>query len=125
MFLDDDIVCEPDVFRLHVEAHAGEESLVVHGAIYQAPGLSPSILGNANVDWYLRYNSRLASHGGAIWPEGVFLISNSSIPGSYCLIVAGSTKTCLQWMTSSWDLDCGNRKSLSNIFQTLLPMSSQ
>jgi glycosyltransferase involved in cell wall biosynthesis/peptidoglycan/xylan/chitin deacetylase (PgdA/CDA1 family) len=80
MFLDDDIICEPDVFRLHVEAHTGEDSLVVHGAINQAPGLSPSILGNANVDWYLRYNSRLASHGGAIWPEGVFLISNSSMP---------------------------------------------
>ena len=80
MFIDDDIVCEPDVLRLHVEAHAGEGSVVVHGAIYQAPGLSPSILGNANEDWYLRYNSRLASHGGAIWPEGVFLIRTAQRP---------------------------------------------
>jgi peptidoglycan/xylan/chitin deacetylase (PgdA/CDA1 family) len=62
---------------------------VVHGAIYQAPGLSASILGNANEDWYLRYNSRLASHGGAIWPEGIFLISNSSTPRSILIECGG------------------------------------
>ncbi len=89
MFIDDDIVCEPDVFRLHVEAHAGKDSVVVHGAIFQAPGLSPSILGNANEDWYQRYNSRLTSHGGAIWPEGVFLISNSSTPRAILLDCGG------------------------------------
>ncbi len=89
MFIDDDIVCEPDVFRLHVEAHAGKDSVVVHGAIYQAPGLSPSILGNANEDWYRRYNGRLAAHGGAIWPEGVFLISNSSTPRSILVACGG------------------------------------
>ncbi len=89
MFIDDDIVCEPDVFRIHVEAHAGMDSVVVHGAIYQAPGLSPSILGNANEGWYRRYNSRLAAHGGAIWPEGVFLISNSSTPRSILVACGG------------------------------------
>ena len=89
LFLDDDIICEPNVFRLHVEAHASADPIVVHGAIYQAPGLSPSIIGNANVDWYLRYNSRLAAHGGAIWPEGVYLMSNSSMSRSVLIACGG------------------------------------
>jgi peptidoglycan/xylan/chitin deacetylase (PgdA/CDA1 family)/glycosyltransferase involved in cell wall biosynthesis len=89
MFMDDDIICRPDVFRRHVEAHAGVESIVVHGALFLAPGTCASILANANETWYRRYNSRLAANGGAIWPEGVFLISNSSTPRSTLLACGG------------------------------------
>jgi len=88
-FFDDDIVCHPDVFRRHVDAHTGTEPVVVHGAIFQAPGMSASILANANETWYHRYNSRLRASGGAIWPEGVFLISNSSTPRSTLLACGG------------------------------------
>lgn len=88
-FVDDDIVCRPDVFRRHVEAHTGTESVVVHGAIFQAPGMRSSILSNANEGWYEKYNSRLGANGGAIWPEGVFLISNSSTPRSVLLDCGG------------------------------------
>ena len=88
-FVDDDIVCRPDVFRRHVEAHTDTEPVVVHGAIFQAPGMSASILGNANEAWYHRYNRRLSAHGGAIWPEGIFLISNSSTPRSTLLACGG------------------------------------
>src|SRR5581483_8744064 len=85
MFIDDDIVCEADLFRHHIDAHAAGGSFVAHGALYLAPGTPPSILANANRAWYQRYNSRLAANGGAIWPEGVFLISNSSLPRSTLL----------------------------------------
>jgi glycosyltransferase involved in cell wall biosynthesis/peptidoglycan/xylan/chitin deacetylase (PgdA/CDA1 family) len=89
MFIDDDIVCRADVLRRHVDAHAGKEPVVFHGAIYLAPGTRPSILANANEAWYRRYNRRLAEHGGAIWPEGVFLISNSSTPRSTLIACGG------------------------------------
>jgi len=89
MFIDDDFICRPDVFRLHVEAQKGAEAVVVHGAVYQAPGSPASILSNANESWYRRYNGLLARHGGAIWPDGVFLISNSSMPRSILLSCGG------------------------------------
>ena len=89
MFIDDDIVCRPDVFRRHVEAHAGVEPVVVHGAIYGALGTPASILGNATESWYRTYNSRLAAHGAAIWPDGVFVIGNSSTPRSTLLACGG------------------------------------
>lgn len=92
-FVDDDIICSPNVFRLHIEAHKktyrGTGPVVVHGAIYQAPGMPVSILANANEAWYARYNSRLSANGGAIWPEGVYLISNSSIPRSTLIECGG------------------------------------
>lgn len=89
LFIDDDIVCRPDVVRRHVEAHAGAEPTVVHGAIYGALGTPASILGNAIESWYRKYNSRLAEHGAAIWPEGVFVIGNSSTPRSTLLACGG------------------------------------
>lgn len=95
MFMDDDIVCRPDVFRRHVEAQRNTEPTVVHGAIYQAPQKRASLLGNANVSWYRNYNDRLAAHGGAIWPEGVFLMSNSSTPRSTLLACGGLDEALL------------------------------
>ena len=80
MFIDDDFICRPNVFRLHVEAHQGSDAVVMHGAVYLAEGSPASILSNANKTWYRRYNGVLAAHGRAIWPDGVFLISNSSTP---------------------------------------------
>ena len=89
MFLDDDFVLRPDVCRLHLEAHRLDEDLVAHGAIYLGEGSTASILTNANRDWYERYNRRLSENGGAIWPEGVFLLSNSSMPRSLLLASGG------------------------------------
>ena len=89
MFVDDDFICHRDVFRLHMEAHTDSEAVVVHGAVYLAKGSPASILSNANESWYERYNSLLSTHGGAIWPDGVFLISNSSMPRSVLLSCGG------------------------------------
>jgi glycosyltransferase involved in cell wall biosynthesis/peptidoglycan/xylan/chitin deacetylase (PgdA/CDA1 family) len=89
IFIDDDFICRPDLFRRHVQAHIGTANVVVHGAIYVAPRTRASILANANEAWYCKYNSRLATHGGAIWPDGVFLISNSSTPRSTLLACGG------------------------------------
>ena len=93
IFIDDDIICRPDVFRRHVEAHNGQDPVVVQGSLFLAPGASASILSNANESWYQHYNSCLASQGGATWPDGKYLISNSSIPRSTLLACGGLDET--------------------------------
>jgi GT2 family glycosyltransferase/peptidoglycan/xylan/chitin deacetylase (PgdA/CDA1 family) len=89
IFVDDDIVCNPDVFRQHVEAHATRESALVFGSLFLAPGNPPSILAYANESWYRNYNARLAARGGLEWPNATFLISNSSMPRSTLLDCGG------------------------------------
>ena len=37
LFLDDDLICVPELLRMHCEAHADGEQRVVHGPIYIAP----------------------------------------------------------------------------------------
>ena len=89
IFIDDDIICRPDVFRRHVEAHARRDPVVVHGSLFLAPGAPRSILSNANELWYQRYNSHLDSQGGVQWPDATFLISNSSVPRATLLACGG------------------------------------
>ncbi len=89
IFIDDDIICSPDVFRRHVEAHTGPDPVVVHGSIFLAPGTPASILTYANESWYQRYNCRLDLQGGLKWPDETYLISNSSLPRSTLLACGG------------------------------------
>jgi glycosyltransferase involved in cell wall biosynthesis len=89
LFLDDDILCSPDVFKLHVEAHDGPGPVVAHGTILLAPGSPPSILTNANASWYQKHNARLARQGGLEWPDATYLISNSSMPRGLLLECGG------------------------------------
>ena len=119
MFLDDDFTCNPDVFRLHLEAHQGTESVVVHGAIFLAPGSPATILTNANESWYRKYNSRLEDAGGAIWPDGVFLISNSSTPRSILLSSGGLDET----LPAMDDFELGLRLSRLGVRFKYLPQA--
>jgi len=89
LFLDDDIVCGPDLLKQHVAAHAGPEPVVVHGSIFLAPGTPASILRYANESWYRRYYDRLDSQAGLKWPKEVYLISNSSLPRATLLACGG------------------------------------
>ncbi len=89
IFIDDDIICRPDVFRRHVEAHTGPDAVVAHGALFLASGSPASILTCANESWYQNHNRHLNLQGGLKWPEQTFLISNSSIPRSVLLSCGG------------------------------------
>lgn len=89
IFIDDDIICNPDVFRRHVEAHADQDPVVMHGSLFLAPGAPASILAYANESWYRKYNSRLDVQGGLKWPDATFLIGNSSMPRSTLLACGG------------------------------------
>jgi len=89
IFVDDDIICNPDVFRRHVEAHSGQDPAVMHGSLLLAPGAPASILAYANESWYRKYNFNLDVQGGLKWPDATFLISNSSMPRSTLLACGG------------------------------------
>jgi peptidoglycan/xylan/chitin deacetylase (PgdA/CDA1 family)/glycosyltransferase involved in cell wall biosynthesis len=95
IFIDDDTICTPDLFRRHVEAHTGPDPVVAHGSIFLAPGSPASILTNANESWYQKYNRHLNLQGGLKWPDQTFLISNSSIPRSTLLACGGLDENLL------------------------------
>jgi glycosyltransferase involved in cell wall biosynthesis len=105
IFIDDDIVCSPDLFRRHVEGHARRGPVVVHGKILLAPGSPPSILTHANELWYQRYNSRIERQGGLKWPDETFLLSNSSIPRATLLDCGGLDEQ----LTANDDFELGLR----------------
>lgn len=80
LFVDDDIICEPDLFRLHAEAHRGARPALVYGSISIHPETPHSLLRCATEAWYEEYYGRLKAQGGLKFLQDNFLISNSSLP---------------------------------------------
>ena len=89
LFLDDNIVCGPNLLRQHVAAHAGADPVVVYGSTFLAPGTPPSVLKYANETWHKEYYGRLDLQQRLKWPEGIYLVSNSSLPLSSLLSCGG------------------------------------
>ena len=105
LFVDDDVLCAPDVVRRHIEAHAGGGPCVVHGSISIAPDTPPSVMKYSNAAWYKAYYGRLDRQGGLLWPKDDFLISNSSIPRS-TLLACGD---CDESFSAKEDYELGLR----------------
>lgn len=105
LFLDDDIVCEPDLFQRHLEAHSGAEPAVVYGTISIHPETPPSVMKFATQAWYREYYSQLAAQGGLRLPEDNFLISNSSMPRAIVVECGGFDEN----MTAKEDYELGLR----------------
>jgi peptidoglycan/xylan/chitin deacetylase (PgdA/CDA1 family)/glycosyltransferase involved in cell wall biosynthesis len=80
LFLDDDIVCESDLFLRHIEAHHGVEPVLVYGVLSIHPETPPSVMKYGTQSWYRDYYSGLQARCGLRLPEDNFLISNSSVP---------------------------------------------
>jgi glycosyltransferase involved in cell wall biosynthesis/peptidoglycan/xylan/chitin deacetylase (PgdA/CDA1 family) len=55
LFLDDDLLCVPDLLRRHCEAHADGKSRIVHGPIYIARDSVNSIIRFLSEKWYAKY----------------------------------------------------------------------
>ncbi|MGA9427849.1 MAG: glycosyltransferase, partial [Terracidiphilus sp.] len=55
LFLDDDLLCAPDLLRQHVAAHPGPEPRVVHGPIYVAPDSARSMIRHVTETFYETY----------------------------------------------------------------------
>lgn len=111
LFIDDDIICEPDLFRLHVEAHAETAPAVVHGHISIAPDTPVSILRFATEAWYRDYYRTIDSQNGVRLPQDNFLISNSSMPRDVLVECGGFDET----LTAKEDYELALRLSKSGL----------
>ena len=119
LFLDDDIVCEPDLFLRHVEAHHGVEPVLVYGAISIHPATPPSVMKFGTQSWYRDYYSGLEARGGLRLPEDNFLISNSSVPRA-TVIECGSFD---ESMTAKEDYELGLRLWKKGVQFKFLPQA--
>ncbi len=89
LFIDDDIICGPDLLKQHVEAHTGTEPVIAYGPISIASGTPPSLLKHATEVWYQRYYGHLETQGGLKFPQDDYLISNSSLPRATLITCGG------------------------------------
>jgi peptidoglycan/xylan/chitin deacetylase (PgdA/CDA1 family)/glycosyltransferase involved in cell wall biosynthesis len=119
LFIDDDIVCGPDLFRLHVNAHNDSEPSVVHGSIAIDPETPESLLKYSTQSWYEQYYDRLAAQNGLKLPEDNFLISNSSMPRQLVIDCGGFDEN----LKAKEDYEIGLRLWKSGVPFKFLPQS--
>ena len=105
LFIDDDIICDPQLFRRHVEAHSDAVPAVAYGSISIAPDSPPSVLKFANKVWYEDYYRRIKAQNGLKLPQDVYLISNSSMPRAVLVECGGFDET----MTAKEDYELSLR----------------
>jgi peptidoglycan/xylan/chitin deacetylase (PgdA/CDA1 family)/glycosyltransferase involved in cell wall biosynthesis len=96
LFLDDDLICVPDLLRQHCESHAGSEPLVVHGPIYIAPGSAETVIRYVSEDGYESYYRTLNPDMELRYPAGfassiavLSSMANSSMPRDLLLRCEG------------------------------------
>jgi glycosyltransferase involved in cell wall biosynthesis/peptidoglycan/xylan/chitin deacetylase (PgdA/CDA1 family) len=105
LFIDDDILCGPNLFQQHLDAHAGSGPALVYGPISIAPGTPPSVLKYANEQWYREYYGKINQQNGVRLPQDDYLISNSSMPRQLLMDCGGFDET----MTAKEDYELGLR----------------
>jgi glycosyltransferase involved in cell wall biosynthesis len=89
LFLDDDILCGPELLGLHLAAHEGRPRLLAHGPIFLAPESPDSLVAEGTKRWYEEYNRRILTGHGLDLPSETLLASNSSIRRSLLLDIGG------------------------------------
>ncbi len=105
LFIDDDILCIPQLFRQHVEAHCDQKPTLVYGSLSVAPDSPESALKYANQDWYRKYYEKLNAQNGLRLPQDDYLISNSSLPRATLINSGGFDET----MTAKEDYELALR----------------
>lgn len=85
LFLDDDILCGPDLLRKHIAAHSGETPLAAFGPVLIAPESVPGLPTDYIRQWYERYVDGLRTHGAPSSPFEVWLSANCSAPRALLL----------------------------------------
>ena len=93
LFLDDDILCEPYLFREHLAAHAGENRSVIFGPVLVAPQSPPSVATDWTREYTNDYTSRLAREKEPRFPDDAIVDANSSLPRSIFLASGGFDET--------------------------------
>ncbi len=75
VFFDDDIICPPGILRQHSGAHAGPDSLWVHGPIYVAPESPRTLLRYKTEAQYASYYNGLDPAAQIRFPEDLCFLS--------------------------------------------------
>ncbi len=112
LFLDDDLICPPDLLQQHCASHPGSEPLLVHGPIYVAPESSKSIIRYISECSYESYYRPLDPDMELRFPANIrssistlSSIINSSMPREILLASGGFDERLL----SAEDLELGLR----------------
>lgn len=119
LFIDDDIICGPHLFRRHVEAHADSEPMVAYGPISIAAETPQSFLKYANEVWYRDYYGRIEAQNGLNLPKDDYLIGNSSMPRATLVECGGFDET----MTAKEDYELGLRLWKTGLRFKFLPQA--
>jgi peptidoglycan/xylan/chitin deacetylase (PgdA/CDA1 family) len=89
LFLDDDLLCSPELLQEHSAAHAREEPLVVAGPILisseSPPGLATAWAHVVHQDYY----QRILQQPEPRWPQDATVFANCSAPRSVLLAAGG------------------------------------
>lgn len=105
LFLDDDILCPPSLFRHHSAAHAGLDPLVVHGPIYVAPESPATLIRYITEAQYEACYRHRDSAVGLPFPMMASSLVNSSMSRRMLLASGGFDEQT----RSAEDLDLGLR----------------
>jgi peptidoglycan/xylan/chitin deacetylase (PgdA/CDA1 family) len=117
LFLDDDILCPPSVIRHHSAAHAGLDSLVMHGPINVAPETPPTLIRYITEVQYKDIYRRADPAVGLPFPMNVSSLVSSSMPRKMLLASGGFNEE----IRSAEDLELGLRLWKAGTKFRLLP----
>jgi GT2 family glycosyltransferase/peptidoglycan/xylan/chitin deacetylase (PgdA/CDA1 family) len=102
LFLDDDLLCERDLVRRHLEAHRGGVPAVVGGEVLLADESASALVAQWREDSFRRYFNRVRSRADGGWPLAVRL-ANASVPRS-ALVDAGGFDERFRFAEEDTDL---------------------
>jgi glycosyltransferase involved in cell wall biosynthesis len=97
LFLDDDMLCEPQLLREHLRAHEGSQSSVVFGPTPPAAESPDSILLDRLTTDAEQTARRLSSNPTAVFPDDTMLCSNTSLPRSLIDASHGYDERFFRW----------------------------
>ena len=94
ILVDDDLVLDPSNFRIHLEAHAASDSLLVHGPVYVAKESAD----NFATDWIRGVvdDEIKRWEKGWTWPDDANIDPNYSIPRA-ALLASGGYDEIFKW----------------------------
>lgn len=81
LFLDDDIICSPNLLRAHLDAHDSQGcKVLVFGPIFVSDKSPRTLARDWTQDYTDLYTKRLANSGTPTWPYDANVDANSSMP---------------------------------------------
>ncbi len=102
LFLDDDLLCERDLVRRHLEAHRGGAPAVVGGEVLLAEESASDLIARWREDSFRRYFDAVRSREDCGWPLAVRL-ANASAPRR-ALVEAGGFDERFRFAEEDTDL---------------------